>query len=191
VAVPSYQTLCVLYGAKAARVLRPRRLAMGYPHRLDAQEYSGYRLYFLTIGTFRRARHFADPTVVETAQSHFLRTAVTEGYAVLAYCFMPDHLHMVVAGSRESADFRRFVSAAKQAAGFAFARTQGVRLWQSNFFDRTIRRSDDLAAIMAYMLNNPVRAGMVDEPVHYAHWGSQLYARDELLAFVGTARRRP
>ena len=163
---------------------------MSYPHRLDAIEYSGYHLFSLTIATFGRARHFSNPSVVDMVWSQFLRAAGAEGYAVLAYCFMPDHVHMVVAGSRDSANLRRFVSAAKQAAGFAFARSFGGRLWQLNFFDRTIRRSDDLAAIIGYMLLNPVRASIVDELHQYPYWGSQLYSRNELLEFVGASSRR-
>ena len=124
--------------------------------------------------------------------SRFLRTLQSpRGTRLLRYCFMPDHVHMVVAGSREAADFRRFVSASKQASGFAFARAFGGRLWQVNFFDRTLRQSDDLAAIIAYMLDNPVRANLVGEPRDYPDWGSQLYTRNELLAFVGTPPRRP
>jgi REP element-mobilizing transposase RayT len=104
---------------------------------------------------------------------------------------MPDHIHMIVAGTREGADLRRFVTIAKQHSGFDFARAFGGRLWQPNFFDRTIRRSDDLAVVIAYMLHNPVRAGLVSDLREYPYWGSQVYTRDELLAFVGTAPRRP
>ena len=88
---------------------------------------------------------------------------------------MPDHLHMVVAGLREGSDFLHFVRAAKQSSGFAFARAFHKRLWQLNYFDRSMRKSDDLAAIVAYMLNNPVRAGLVRQPDDYPYWGSQRY----------------
>jgi len=164
---------------------------MSTPHRLDPDQYAGYRLYSLTICTCHRAHRFTNQLVVELVQSQILRTATKEGYEVLAYCFMPDHVHLVVAGMREEVDLRRFVSASKQASGFEYARARRSRLWQANFFDRTIRRSDDLRAIIAYMLNNPVRKGLVDDLRHYPYWGSQIYTREQLLEFVGTARRRP
>jgi len=164
---------------------------MSTPHRLDPDQYAGYRLYSLTICTCHRAHRFTNQLVVELVQSQILRTATKEGYEVLAYCFMPDHVHLVVAGMREEVDLRRFVSASKQASGFDCARARRGRLWQENFFDRTIRRSDDLRAIIAYMLNNPVRKGLVDDLRHYPYWGSQIYTREQLLEFVGTARRRP
>ena len=163
---------------------------MSCPHRLDASQYAGYRLYFLTIGTHHRTPHFKNQTVVTLVLSQFLRVATSEGFAVIAYCFMPDHVHMLVVGRRENAGLRRFVSKGKQRAGFEFARTVGGRLWQKNFFDRTLRRDDDVPATIAYMVNNPVRARMVDDPADYSYWGSQVYAREEILAFVGDSRRR-
>ena len=167
--------------------MRPCRLAMSCPHRLETTDYRGYRLYFLTIGTNGRARHFTVYAAVELVWLHFLRTATATKFDILAYCFMPDHVHLVVAGLQEGSDFRHFVRAAKQSSGFAFARAFHKRLWQLNYFDRTLRKSDDLAAIVAYMLNNPVRAGLVRQPDDYPYWGSQRYTRQELLAFVGSA----
>jgi len=163
---------------------------MSYPHRLDASQYAGYRLYFLTIGTSGRARRFSDPAVVNLVLSQFLRAATSDGFAVIAYCFMPDHVHLIVVGRREGADLRRFVSGAKQRSGFEFARALGGRLWQRNFFDRTIRKNEDIPALIAYIVNNPVRARLVADPADYPHWGSQAYTRDEILAFVGSWRRR-
>ncbi len=146
-------------------------------------------MFFLTIGTRARAGHFRDSAVVGLALSHFLRAAAAEGFAIIAYCFMPDHVHMLVVGQRDDADLRRFVSRAKQGSGFAFARAFGGRLWQVNFFDRTIRGTDDVGEIIAYIVRNPVRARLADNPADYPHWGSQEYSREEILAFVGSARR--
>ena len=82
------------------------------------------------------------------------------------------------------------MSGAKQRSGFEFARAFGGRLWQRNFFDRTIRKNEDIPALIAYIVNNPVRARLVIEPADYPHWGSQVYTREEILAFVGSWRRR-
>ena len=163
---------------------------MSYPNRLDAAQYAGYRLYSLTFGAHRRARLFINQSVVNLVLSQFLHTATSEGFAVIAYCCMPDHVHMLVVGRREDADLRRFVSTAKQRSGFGFARTFGARLWQKNFFDRTIRKDEDVPTIVAYMVNNPVRERMVDDPADYPYWGSQVYTREEILTFVGSSRRR-
>jgi len=163
---------------------------MSYPHRLDPSQYAGCRLYFLTICTFDRAERFRDAAVVDLVLSRILRTARELGIEVIAYCFMPDHVHLVVVGKNAGAELRRFVGLAKQRSGYEFARVRRERLWQPSFFDRTIRSDEDVAEIIAYVIRNPVRARLVQNPADYPHWGSQAYSREEVLAFVGSSPER-
>jgi putative transposase len=163
--------------------------AMSRPHRLDSSSYKGFRPFFLTIGTRARARVFTDPAVVAVVVSQLLRVATDEGFAVIAYCFMPDHVHLVVAGRSATSDLPRFVRLAKQRSGFCFKQAFGRHLWQESFYERVVRRIDDLADVIAYVIDNPVRARLADNPAAYPHWGSQVYEREEILRFVGSARR--
>jgi len=128
--------------------------------------------------------------VVGLTTDHFIQTATLEGFEILAYCFMPDHLHALVEGLTEDADLRRFVRLAKQRAGFWFARERHERLWQESFFDRTLRQEDDLVDVIRYVIDNPVRAGLVDAQASYRFWGSQKYSREEILEFIQDARPR-
>ena len=48
-----------------------------------------------------------------------------------------------------------------------------------------IRRTDGLAEVIAYVIKNPVRVGLVSDPADYPYWGSGDYSRHELLQFVG------
>ena len=163
---------------------------MSYPHRLDPSQYEGYRLYFLTICTFGRAERFRDAAVVDLVLSQFLLTAPVVGVEVIAYCFMPDHVHLVVVGKQAGAELRRFVSLAKQRSGYEFARVRDGRLWQPSYFDRTLRSNEDIAEIIAYVIRNPVRARLVNDPADYPYWGSQTYSREAILAFTGSSPER-
>jgi putative transposase len=165
-------------------------MAMSYPHRLDSSQYTGYRAYSLTINTFHRVEWFRDAAVVNAVLSQFLHSAASIGIEVIAYCFMPDHLHLIVVGKTAGADTRRFVGLAKQRSGYEFARTRPGRLWQPSFFDRIIRSDEDIAEIIAYVIRNPVRAGIVEDPADYPHWGSQAYSREAILGFIGCCPER-
>src|SRR5688572_10230139 len=120
------------------RVFRPGRLLAGSqvlmnrPRRLDSYAYVGHLQHFLTICTHQRRSWFVDADVVRDVTLHFLRTAAAEQFSILAYCFMPDHLHALASGESESADLRRLVRLAKQQSGFAFKRLHGERLWQDS-----------------------------------------------------------
>jgi len=161
----------------------------GHPRRLEPTDYRGYRAYSLTICTHNRAPFFTDSSIVHQTLRQFLRTAADERCEILVYCFMPDHVHIVVIAHADGSDLQRFVRVAKQRAGYAFKRVTGRRLWQESYFDRTIRKVDELPALVEYVIRNPVRAGLVQEPCDYPHWGSQRYSRDELLEFVASGKR--
>ena len=44
--------------------------------------------------------------------------------------------------------------------------------WQRSFHDRALRSEEDVRQVANYILMNPVRAGLVDEPSEYLLSGS-------------------
>lgn len=93
---------------------------------------------------------------------------------MVAYCFMPDHAHLLIEAPAGS-NVIRFVHAFKQATGFAFSRRAGARLWQKSYFDRILRSDDHTNDVADYILANPVRAGLVERPQDYPYSGSLVY----------------
>jgi REP element-mobilizing transposase RayT len=161
---------------------------MQRPHRLHPSRYVGLARHFLTICTRGRRRHFADAANVAAVTEQFLSTAFDTGFAVFAYCLMPDHMHALVVAESEAADFAEFVRLFKQRTAFAFKRRADTPLWQASYFDRTLRENDESRDTVVYIVNNPVRAHLVASPREYPHWGSQVYTREEILEFVACAR---
>jgi putative transposase len=163
---------------------------MSRPRRLREFDYFGLHHYFVTVCVLDRRAVFTDAAVVESAQSHFLKQAVRFACAILAYCFMPDHVHLLVDGTLENADLQSFVARAKQKSGFDFAAGHHHRLWQKGYYDRVLRDDEPIPDVIRYISNNPVRAGLVVEPVEYPFWGSGVYTRDELIEFIAIDRPR-
>ena len=85
-----------------------------YPKRLDAFDYLGPHRYFLTFCTYERQPLFHIAAHVALIGSHFCNRQRTMGFADLAHCFMPDHLHTAVEGRHENADLKAFVARMKQ-----------------------------------------------------------------------------
>jgi hypothetical protein len=48
----------------------------------------------------------------------------------------------------------------------------GSRVWQPGFHDHAVRREEDLAELARYIIENPVRARLVDHVGEYALWDS-------------------
>jgi putative transposase len=159
-------------------------MARRHTPRISTFNYIGTYRYSWTICTYQRRRLFVSSAVVESVLSHFLRASDSQKVAVLAYCFMPDHVHLLIAGDSETSCATGFVNLAKQTSGYWFRREHGMRLWQRTSWDRVLRSDDDAWSVIRYLLANPVRAGLVQVPLEYQFSGSQVYSREQLLEAV-------
>jgi putative transposase len=72
----------------------------------------------------------------------------------------------------------------KQRAGFAFKQRTGRPLWQPSYHDHVLRDEEVLLKVVRYVLDNPVRAGLVTSPRDYPFLGSDVYPLDWLLEAV-------
>ena len=94
---------------------------------------------------------------------------------------MPDHVHLLIEGCTETADARAFVHQAKQRAAYAFTQRWAARLWQPSYYDRVLRDDEETLAVARYILENPVRAGLVDSPTKYPFLGSIRHEVEDVL----------
>jgi putative transposase len=133
--------------------------------------------------TLQRAPHFITQTTIDLLRPAIFATAADCAFDVCAYCFMPDHLHLLLQGMKADAALMPFIAMAKQRSGYLFSRRTGTRLWQESYFERTIRSNEDLAAVALYIHANPVRAGLV---LRVADWP---YSGGSLLENAGGSRR--
>jgi len=134
--------------------------------------------------TFRRRTDFACAETVDLVRRELLRTAEEYDVEIIAYCFMPDHLHLLIAGRSERADLKTFAVVFRQKAGYHYRRTRGERLWQEGFFDRILRHADSTFDVVSYILANPIRAGLSADAVSYPYSGSSRYSLAEIATSV-------
>jgi putative transposase len=77
---------------------------------------------------------------------------------------MPDHLHLIAGFPRQEnmstavRDWKRLT-----------ARRAGIE-WQRNYFDHRVRPDEGLQQKTDYIRNNPVRAGLVQQPDDWPHF---------------------
>jgi putative transposase len=112
--------------------------------RLKNFNYKGFFRYSVTICTYNKERVFKDdPLLVEWLTDTLREKSNSPGFKVWAYCFMPDHLHLLIEGSDANSDMRRFISAYKQSTGFSYKKKTGLPLWQINYYEHVLRREED------------------------------------------------
>ena len=92
--------------------VRPRQ-----PQHLRVFDYIGFHAYFLTFCTFERSPVFITADAVALVLEQISCAARDCSFAVLAYCFMPDHVHLLVEGHSEASDGKDFILVRARAAG--------------------------------------------------------------------------
>jgi putative transposase len=128
----------------------------------------------LTLTCAERRTAFAKKGFVESCIETLRTCAEKHGFAVLAYCFMPDHLHLLVEGGAGS-DAQQFVKDFRQRTGYAYRRVSGEPLWQKSYYDHVLRKEEDVREAARYVLGNPVRAGLVLAAKDHPYSGSFVW----------------
>ena len=151
--------------------------------RLDREAYEQGSCYSLTLATADRHQIFLEEQAVGIGLKSLREAASRYGALVYAFCFLPDHLHLLVAVP-QGTSLVDFVRHFKQLTAHRFRRLAGHvadTLWQSRFYDHALRREEDMGAIASYIWGNPLRAGLVEELQEYRYSGSLVWGPEVLL----------
>jgi putative transposase len=126
----------------------------------------------ITVAVKDRRPVFSDHDIAADAVDVLKAHARKTGVLVYGYCIMPDHVHLVLAPSA-TCDIVTFVGQFKNLAQRAAWR-RGVEgaFWQTGFYDHFLRRDEQLDTVVRYVLENPVRGGLVHAQKDYAFAGS-------------------
>ena len=128
------------------------------------------RTYLLTALTHERTPHFKDWRLGRLLVHEFRKAHETGNATSIAWVVMPDHFHWLV--ELHNGDLPKLMQATKSRSARAINKARGCHetLWQKGYFDRALRREDDLKAIARYIAANPLRAGLVDHIGKYPLW---------------------
>ena len=168
--------------------------------RLKNFDYKGHYRYFITICTHDKVQLFRDNILVEQLIKSLRDKSDVFGFKVWTFCFMPDHLHLLLEGKSPDSDLKRFISSFKQHTGYHFKKNvvrgfsqaglksratvsnkRGVvqefnpvpsRLWQASYYDHVLRKDEDVMSVAKYILDNPVRKRLVTHFMEYKSAGS-------------------
>jgi REP element-mobilizing transposase RayT len=147
-------------------------------HNRIRQEASLYadpgRVASVVVGVNKRRPVFSSPLLAEAAKKVLTEHAEKLSVPLIAYCLMPDHVHLLVSPSPEC-NIPTFVGQVKNLAQ--------RELWklglegpvsQRSFWDHFVRDEEDLKAAALYILENPVRKGIVEAWQDYPFSGTSL-----------------
>ena len=139
-----------------------------------AQLYAAQKRYFgrfddqLNKGEYG-PMYLRQPEIAELVAGS-LRYFDGTGYDLRCYCLMPNHVHMVVRVLEEALPLVKTLQRLK-----SYTATQANKLlgragafWQAESYDHVLRKGE-LERVVAYVLENPVKAGLVDDWEQWPH----------------------
>ncbi len=94
--------------------------------------------------------------------------------AVLAYCLMPNHVHLVLRTVDEPVGVVMKRLGVRYAGWFNRKYGRVGHLFQDRFRSRPVESDEYLFALVRYVWDNPVRAGLVTRPEDY-RWSSRRW----------------
>jgi REP element-mobilizing transposase RayT len=132
-------------------------------------------LVFLTVGTAKRK-----PILAEASAHKSLRDAWSRAtsWHVGRYVIMPDHVHLFCAPAVfPPKPIRSWVAYWKSESARHWPRPEDAPLWQRDFWDTQLRRSENYTEKWSYVLANPVRAKLVNRLEDWPYHGEMNVLR--------------
>jgi REP element-mobilizing transposase RayT len=123
--------------------------------------------YFITFRTISGALSREEQILV----LNMIKEGASKYYYLYAVVVMPDHVHLILT-PKEEYSLSRIMKGikGKSARRINANRNEKGSVWQDESFDRILRNEDELFEKFNYILNNPFKAGLTDDPWNYYGW---------------------
>lgn len=123
----------------------------------------------------QHGNHWLSQTNVAQIVADELHRMDGERYRLLSYCLMPNHVHLLIESLVTEVAAHRGMSRrypvtetlrllkGRTARACNLALNRSGKFWQHESYDHYVRNEEELGRIIAYILHNPVKAGLAKE----------------------------
>lgn len=150
-------------------------------HRLSLDCYSGRVRISFTLCIEDKKVFFKNEAIVNRFLEILKETLSKYSCRNIIYIFMPDHLHLILEGISGKANLWKAVVLFKQKTGFWLSKNGNGMKWQKDFYGHIHRKDDDLRKHVNYILDNPVRKGLVANWKDYPFKGSLDFDIEKII----------
>ena len=152
--------------------------------RLEIPVYTGFVRVSFAICTCYRKNIFIKRNESFTNKCIYALSKSCEKHGAknYVYCFMPDHVHILLQGEKEKANLLNVIHMFKQMSAYEFRLAANKeKLWQDSYYDHVLRSDEEILTQVKYIAENPVRKKLVSNHMEYPFTGSVSFDLKELL----------
>lgn len=134
--------------------------------------------YFFTLVTFQRIYYFDTPSKLDLLLATIRQVQRSKPFELLAYCLLPDHVHLLMKLPEEERDFSIRIREIKRLTTLWMKRETLANVdhvWQDKFWEHTIRDEKDLQTHFDYIHYNPIKHGLIET---YGGWKWSSFGDD-------------
>ena len=126
--------------------------------------------YFVTTDTWERRELFRKPLMAEIVETKIFEYRDKGSYFVHRYVVMPDHSHIILTPGMATT-LEKAVGLLKGGSSFEIGKSVAMKfpVWHEGFTEHQIRDFHDYETHVRYIDSNPVKAGLVNEPIEHPH----------------------
>jgi putative transposase len=129
-------------------------------------------IVFITSVVERRDPVFANELYLGLLRETLRKTKELHPFDMIAYVFLPDHMHLLIKPTGTS-NFSRIMQSAKSNFTHSYKQAIGIdgnmKFWQKRFYDHVVRDADDFENHVNYIHCNPIKHGYVTRPEDWPH----------------------
>jgi putative transposase len=133
--------------------------------------------FFVTACPHQRKPILTEPTVVSILVEEWRLALPRHGWMVGRYVVMPNHVHFFCKATGDSSkSLSGFMQSWKQWTSKRLGRECGLSspVWQAGFFDHLLRSTESARQKWEYIIENPVRAGLVKHATDWP-WQGEIH----------------
>jgi len=148
-------------------------------HRLSDEMYIGKKAVAFTVCIKDKQKLFVSDEIIGIFERKLIDSLQKYKCSAHVYLFMPDHLHLILEGNEDNSNVKMCIELFKQKTGYWLSKNLSKFKWQKDYYDHVIRNDEDILNQIRYILNNPVRATLVEGWKNYLYKGSTIYNLDK------------
>lgn len=143
--------------------------------------YEHKAVYNITCNAYARRAVFERKRAVSFLLNTLGYYKYVLNFHLFCYCVMPDHIHLIIQPNLKRYNISQIMKHIKG----SFARTynnliyKNGPIWQNRFYDTILTNEEDLIVRINYILQNPVRANIIEEASNYPYSSAKVYLKDE------------
>ncbi|HEX8503954.1 MAG TPA: transposase [Hymenobacter sp.] len=144
-------------------------------HENAENAYAQQRRYFgrfdeLLDGAAQGPTWLQEPAIAEIISAS-LRHFHGKAYTLICYCLMPNHVHLLISLPDDAPPLAETLQRLKGYTALQANKLLGRtgQFWQRETYDHLVRSPEEMQRVIAYVVNNPVKAGLVESWEQWPH----------------------